>query len=154
MSDKFWNRVRKTDGCWQWTGPINEHGYGIYGARHNGVRTRSFSHRYSFAMANGPIPPGKCILHKCDNRVCVRPDHLWLGTRKENTADMMAKGRGRWPGQKKKLFGEAHPAAKLTAETVREIRASDLTSSQLAEKFNVGPPAIRKIRSRQRWPHI
>ena len=63
MSDKFWNRVRKTDGCWQWTGPINEHGYGIYGARHNGVRTRSFSHRYSFAMANGPIPPGKCILH-------------------------------------------------------------------------------------------
>lgn len=151
MSDGFWNRVRKSDGCWEWTGPINENGYGAHEPRHNGVRTRSYAHRYSFAIANGPIPPGKCVLHKCDNRLCVNPDHLWLGTRQENNADMMAKGRGRWPGAKQPVpFRER----KLTAEAAREIKASSGPAAATARIYGVCAGTVKLIRAGRRWAGV
>ena len=78
-------------GCLTWTGYRNPKGYGTI----NVAGTPVYAHRLSWENANGPIPEGKCILHKCDNPPCCNPDHLFLGTRAENNADMVAKGRAR-----------------------------------------------------------
>lgn len=91
LAARLWARVEKGDGCWNWTGKAAaEDGYGLLqGPDRRLVR----AHRLSWELANGPIPAGQWVLHRCDNPRCVRPDHLFLGTVVENVADMMAKGR-------------------------------------------------------------
>lgn len=80
----FWNLVNKTEGCWLWTGRVNNRGYGIF--------ANTKAHRYSYALAFGD-PGDGFVCHKCDVPNCVRPDHFFLGSAKENAADMVAKGR-------------------------------------------------------------
>jgi len=86
------------------------------------------------------------VLHRCDNRRCVNPDHLFLGTRKENLEDMTQKGR--------RVKGESHGMKRLTEAQVREILASPETSHSLADRFSVSDSAIYLIRRRQRWAHL
>lgn len=82
-------------GCWLWTARIGGNGYGSITTP--GGSRKEQAHRVSYKDFIGPIPAGMCVLHKCDVRACVNPNHLWLGTKKDNTADMDAKGRGgRW----------------------------------------------------------
>ena len=83
-------RIRRTEGCWEWDGPMSGNGYGLVCRNH----TRRLAHRVAWERANGPIPDGLLICHHCDNRRCVRPDHLFLGTTSDNAQDMLAKGRG------------------------------------------------------------
>lgn len=99
--------------CWQWLGSTHEAGYGTF-TPHNGYRPR-FVHRLSWLTVNGAIPNGLCVLHRCDNRLCLRPDHLFLGTRADNAADRDAKGR--------QLKGEQQPRAVFRDEEVRMLRA-------------------------------
>lgn len=80
-------------GCWNWTGFINPKGYGQLSFKRRTVR----AHRLAWALAYGPIPDGLCVCHRCDNRRCVRPDHLFIGTNLDNMRDMVAKGRLRNP---------------------------------------------------------
>jgi len=89
VKERFWAKVDKTDGCWLWTAHCNENGYGYFRLGHKHVR----AHRLSWAMANGPIPEGFVVQHKCDVRDCVRPSHLELGSQPENIADMDRKNR-------------------------------------------------------------
>jgi len=90
---KFWSLVKKTRGCWIWQGELNARGYGrtyLGGGRR---RRKTLAHRFAWELKHGPIPQGKLILHNCDIRRCVRDDHLFPGTHKDNSADMSRKGR-------------------------------------------------------------
>lgn len=97
---RFWKKVQKNDeGCWLWQGATFRNGYGNF--RLQGPERRNIgAHIFSFIISNGQIPDdGKVIMHHCDNPACVRPDHLRVGTRAENTHDMMSKGRARFRGK-------------------------------------------------------
>src|SRR5438552_17574643 len=103
--DRFWRKVLKSDGCWIWQGSRSDTGYGCFYDGH------AFSaHRYSWELHFGAISDGECVLHRCDNRACVRPDHLWIGTKADNSRDMADKGREIVPV----LQGESHGEHKLT----------------------------------------
>lgn len=151
MSEEFWMRVRKSDGCWEWTGPLNANGYGVYARRSDASRIRIYAHRQSFLLVKGHIPPNRCVLHACDNRRCVNPDHLWLGTRAENMADMIAKGRGRWPGAKRHV---PFRGRKLTADAARAIKASIEPCSVLASRHGVCAGTVKLIRMGRRWANV
>ena len=88
---RFWGKVAKRDGeeCWEWQGSRKGGGYGSIGIKGGTVA----AHRASWVLTNGAIPDNLWVLHKCDNPPCVRPDHLFLGTRLDNVRDMCAKGR-------------------------------------------------------------
>lgn len=149
--DRFWSKVKKSGGCWEWTGGTDERGYGrLWGDDQN----RSLkAHRVSWELANGPIPDGMHVLHHCDNPPCVNPAHLWLGTHDDNMADMVAKGRTGWGD----LKGEDRYNAQLTEEIVREARAlhaEGWTYAQLEERYGVHQRVISKAVRGISWKHV
>ena len=145
----FWARVNKTDSCWEWTGVISRSGYGqVRFAFISNSRIPQSTHRIAWQLVNGPIPDGMDLCHTCDNRRCVRPDHLFLGTDLDNARDRDAKGRTA------RLAGARNARAKLTEQDVRSIRGSDSATKALARRFSVSPRLIRKIRARELWRHV
>lgn len=93
LGERFWARVHKTDGCWEWTGCRQADGYGrVYGGRGASPQIAA-AHRFAYALTHGPIPTGLCVCHKCDNPPCCNPAHLFLGTVRDNAKDMAGKGR-------------------------------------------------------------
>jgi len=97
MTERFWKKADKSGDCWLWTGSKMSSGYGSF----NFYGNVQLAHRVSWILKYGPIPigydfHGTCVLHKCDTKLCVNPDHLFLGTNADNVADMLAKGRAWW----------------------------------------------------------
>lgn len=144
---RFWEKVAKSDGCWEWTAYRNSAGYGRFTV---GPGNETNAHRYSWFLHYGPIPGGLWVLHHCDNPPCVRPDHLWLGTTGDNTADMIAKGRAR----RGVTRGENQSQAKLTEADVRTIRASREPGVELARRYDVSTGLISHVRNRRNWRHV
>lgn len=143
--ERFWAKVAKRDGddCWVWSGSLRNRGYGSILVAGRNVP----AHRLSYELHRGPIPPGLYVCHHCDNRACVNPNHLFLGTHDDNMADRDRKGRNvaHW--------GERHYAAKLTWQEVCEMRANPdrLTKRQLAERYGVAYPTVGNILAGRKW---
>jgi hypothetical protein len=150
LVERFWLKVEKTETCWLWKAQLNSMGYGVF--TYHRKRTawqrspQIYSHRLSWMFENGQIPEGMCVLHQCDTPACCNPSHLFLGTRTENSADMVAKSRQK--------YGEHHFRAKLTDDEIRQIRNDPRSSRQIAPEFGVQSGAIRKIRQGIRWKHV
>ena len=145
---RFWAKVRKSNGCWEWVGGLAaQTGYGDF---YDGKRWST--HRYSWTIHTGAIPSGLCVLHSCDNRRCVRPNHLFLGTKRQNSQDMVMKGRHRVEPKK----GQDHGEAKLTEAQVLRIRAIYKRGNgiTLAAKYGVSPSLISMIVLRKAWKHL
>ncbi len=158
FAERFWARVEKSD-CWTWAGAKNEKGYGVVG---RDSRTPK-AHRVAWELANGPIPEGACVLHKCDNPPCCNPAHLFLGSRADNNRDMNEKGRHRIGTSKTPIErcaysrGVQHPQSKMTEELVRMLRAdraAGMSFSKLGAKYGVNMSAAWKIANRVLWAHV
>ena len=158
LNSVFMRNVRPNaeTGCWEWTATKLPNGYGRLGRGVNGKLVYWLAHRYAWTQVNGPIPEGKLVCHKCDNRVCVNPDHLFLGTAKDNTQDSIRKGRYKgfddprsypnWkPGRR---IGKDNPVTKLThadIEEIKRLRAQGWKQQALADKFGVVQCRISQI---------
>lgn len=117
LEEFFWMRVQKCDGCWEWQGTITNYGYGNIPRVENGKLKGYRAHRVSWELHhNKKIPEGLCICHHCDNRKCVRPDHLFLGTRKDNWLDAWYKGRAHLPDISKQIAKTECPQGHLLDE--------------------------------------
>jgi hypothetical protein len=156
---RFWRKVNRRnsrEACWNWTAGLATTGYGIFSLRINGTWKIRGAHRVSFVIAHGSVPTDKpCVLHRCDNRACVNPDHLFAGTKLDNSQDMASKGRDGWTLHPETVRrGEQINTAKLTSRDVRAIRASSASRLQLCARFNVSKGLISQIRARRVWKHV
>lgn len=142
----FWAKVDKNgpNGCWQWTGTKHRYGYGACLKFLGHTR----AHRISWVLVNGPIPEGKVLCHSCDNKLCVNPSHLFLGTQADNMRDAHEK----WLH----AYGERCPRRKLDEWQAREIASLKGTISgiALAPRYGVHPGAIHAIWRGDAWSHI
>lgn len=151
--ESFIAKSDAADGCWVWTGART----GEYGSAHYSGRAVR-AHRVAWMLANGPIPAGMVVCHKCDNPPCVRLDHLFLGTVADNNRDRANKGRGKGfaAGDEhpaKRRAGEHHWCAKITDEQVRQIRrrvADGETQTRVAADLKIHSATVSRI-VRQEW---
>lgn len=149
-ADRFWAKVDKEGPvvrpelgpCWIWTGAKNRWGYGKFrvGSTLDDTRRTMGAHVFSYELVYGEVKYAHCVLHHCDNQACVNPSHLWAGTNKDNTADMLRKGRG----------GRSTLTAEL-ADEIRRLSENGYDARQLAERFHVSATHIRRIIRGDNW---
>lgn len=156
---RFWSKVEKrgSDDCWEWQGSrgCQRNGTARYGSFWLGSGRYMAAHRVAWMIANGMIPPRMLVCHRCDNGLCCNPTHLFLGTARDNTQDMVAKGRRRG-GFNGSLRGEQQHLAKLTEVAVVEIRrrhAAGEGALDLAAEYGVHFASIYKVLKRKTWKH-
>lgn len=161
---KHFQVLKGASGCWEWPMSRTHAGYGQLAGMTNGKQVNHYAHRVSYFLAYGPFRRDAVICHKCDNPACINPDHLFLGTQKDNMRDCSGKGRThngpkpigdrhwtRKDPQKriKILCGQNHPRSKLTNKQVAEIRASKETGVALAGKYGVSPAVISYAKNKK-----
>lgn len=153
IEQTFWQKVsKKESGCWEWIGCIDALGYGRVGKKKD--CNISKAHRLSWFIFNGKIPNGLLVCHKCDNRKCVNPNHLFLGTQSENMIDMVKKNRRNYVG----LFGEKNPMSKLNSALVSEIKNERNTTGKsykrISKMFGVSTMTVYRVCKNQLWKQI
>jgi hypothetical protein len=145
-SERFDAKVMRdpNSGCWLWTGSSNKKGYGKYNPGGGPV----LAHRFSFKLHNRALSDSDCVLHRCDTPACVNPDHLFLGSRADNAADMVRKGR------QPRVRGEACGMAALNEAQARAIKADPRIHRLIAADYGIRKHTVSRIKSGARWPHI
>src|SRR4029077_3442437 len=145
IGDRFWKHVKKTRGCWKWSGATGRYGH-LRMRNESGKWSGGLAHRISWELHYGPFPKEFSACHKCDTPTCVRPDHLFLGTHADNIDDKCAKIR--------QARGERQWKAKLTKDDVLEIRRSEDTQWNIARKFGIHQATVWNILHRYTWKHV
>ena len=156
----FFDSLQKLEsGCWEWAGFRYPNGYGQFGSNRYGTR---YAHRVAWIIANdSPIPEGMFVCHRCDNPSCCNPEHLFLGTPKENSRDMANKKRSAL-GPKNGMYnnveginkGRKNGSAKITDEIALQIFEADGTQREIAERFGVSQTHVGQIKRKINWRHI
>lgn len=157
LVERFWRNVRRAgqDECWLWSGKSRTAGYGVISLGGRGAG-KILAHRLSWLIHRGNIPEmpdsahGAVVMHACDNRLCVNPEHLRLGTQSDNVRDMDAKGRRKTSIR----LGEAHHKTKVTEEDVRFIRSSVISNKEIGARFGMTRHGIAAIRRRTTWKNV
>jgi hypothetical protein len=164
LARRFWAKVYKTEGCWFWIAGKNQHGYGKISRTRKAGPERA--HRISWELNYGPIPDGLCVLHKCDNPPCVRPEHLFLGTKRDNHDDMVKKGRMVPPpihiGDAHPLrrdpsvrsYGEKNGNSRYTAEQALAVWQMNGSYTQIQLATGLNRNFIASVRSGKAWAHV
>ena len=142
--ERYWAKVDRggPDECWPWTGGRDLDGYGVFGGHEK-------AHRLAWEKANGPIPAGLWVLHKCDNPPCCNAKHLFLGDAPTNVADMVAKRRH--------AHGTRHPHSKLNEDKVRQLRqmrAEGVPQRAVAAALGVSRNLVRVVERGKNWKHV
>jgi hypothetical protein len=147
LAERLWEDVdrREEHECWEWQGNRTNKGYG----RFNYLKKTYFTHRVAWELHNGTIPDGMVICHRCDNRSCCNPAHLFLGTQSENVADMIHKDRN--------ARGKRNTNAKLVDSdivAIRQLADAGVTVSSIAEQYGIAYQTVRRIVRRSGWKHV
>ncbi len=142
-------------GCWEWRGAKNEHGYGVIGKGGGKKSGNIKAHRLSYQIfRHANLAREQFICHRCDNPPCVNPDHLFVGTQRDNIADMIAKGRNSNPPIR---YGESNHNAKLTKKSIPKIRRlfkRGTSSRKIARLHSVDKNTILAIINHKTWRHV
>jgi len=165
---KIIEKSLKKDGCWIWIGVVSNAGYGKTRYEKKDIS----AHRLSYIVFIGSIPDGKNVCHKCDEKRCVNPEHLWLGSQSENIKDCVKKGRFtgtkgfKWTDEVRKKMknrthadrkGEKHHLKKLINDDIKEIRRlydSGINQKELSLRYKVHQSCISNIVRYKSWSHI
>jgi hypothetical protein len=154
------------NGCWHWTRAIATNGYGVIGVSGYAINT---THRVSWILNIGPIPEDMWVLHKCDNRICVNPGHLYLGTVIDNARDLMQRGNPYCRNLRKHITSEVEKkriaalprgakhhrsAAALSPETVMKIYNATGSQREIAKRFCICQQNVSKIKMKKTWRHL
>ncbi len=154
--DRFWAKVQKGDGCWEWTGARKRQTRYPYGLVWDGSRWLR-AHRVAYELTHGPIPHGLNVCHHCDNPPCVRPDHLFVGTQADNLADARRKGHHFSPFRGRNQTGSANGYARLTEADIpiiRTLAAEGMRQKDIAARFGVHRATVSYALSGKTWTHV
>lgn len=147
IEQRFWSKVLKSDGCWEWKANKHIFGYGLI-FDEVGKKPKT-AHRVSWEIHQGSIPKGLCVLHKCDNPSCVRPDHLFLGTHQENMIDKTRKGRV--------PKGSLNKSSKINEKQAFEIKViyalGGISMKKLGNQYGVSSNVVCRIVNSKLWTH-
>lgn len=151
--ERFKSKIKRLSECWEWTGCVFYNGYGVFRDNNKNLR----AHRVAYELFISEIPQGLFVLHRCDNRRCVNPKHLWLGNHLDNMGDMAKKGR------RHDVRGARNPQSKISANDVAYIRRVHVggrnrwnpgNGAFLARKFKISQSHVNLIAQRKTWAHL
>jgi hypothetical protein len=139
---RFWSKVevKSDDECWRWHGATIQNGYGQIG-RGSVIK---YAHRVSYELSKGPIPEGLYVCHSCDNKWCVNPAHLWVGTAADNSRDAISKGLHPRSGGRKRL----------DSKTVHELRTGQAKPLEVAKRLGMSDTGVYQARMGKTWKRV